>query len=383
MNVDFKSLIGAKSFEELMTQAREKMSESSITNWNTGGVFKTLAALCMQGIADLYTLIYETILPNSYAKTAKGKWLDFIAEDVDVQRHLATKTIGNVKFIRNEAVTGAIKIESGSIVKTPMTANGEELRYFVIEDVILEADCNEIAVKCQAEFEGAEYNVGQGTISILVTHINGISVSNDADWVANEGTDEEDDESLRERYFLRWNELSTGSTALAYKSWAKSVTGVLDAAVNDMHPRGQGTVDVIITSSDGVPTEALKKAVLNYIETKRPQCADVLVKEANLIPINITVEIWLPIDEGDTEKTIAEAAKVIQAMFVPNKDRKDISIQKIGRAFYNARLNKYLMGIDSVFNVVIASPANDVLVESGDLISRNEINITVKRVNLT
>ncbi|WIW70602.1 baseplate J/gp47 family protein [Anaerosinus gibii] len=383
MNVDFKSLIGAKSFEELMTQAREKMSESSITNWNTGGVFKNLAALCMQGLADLYKLIYETILPNSYAKTAKGKWLDFIAEDVDVQRHLATKTIGNVKFIRNEAVTGAIKIESGSIVKTPMTAKGEELRYFVIEEVILEESCNEIAVKCQAEFEGAEYNVGQGTISILVTHINGISVSNDADWVVNEGTNEEDDESLRERYFLRWNELSTGSTALAYKSWARSVTGVLDVAVNDMHPRGQGTVDVIITSSDGVPTEALKKAVLDYIETKRPQCSDVLVKEPNLIPINITVELWLPIDEGDTEETIAEGVKVTQAMFVPDEDKKDISIQKIGRGFYNARLNKYLMGIDSVFNVVIASPVDDVLVESGDLISRNEINITVKRVNLT
>lgn len=380
MNIDFKTLAGAKSFDELMTEARRRMKESTITNWNDGGVFKTLAALSMQGLADLYELLYKTVLPNCYAHSASGKWLDLIAKDVDVERHLATKAQGMVTFSRDKGANGVIKIEAGTIVKTEMTASGDELRYFVLADALLEANAESVEVLCQAEFEGATYNVGQGMLKILVTHISGVTIENKADWVTKEGADEESDEDLRERYFLKWNELSTGSTALAYKSWAKSVPGVLDAAVDDMHPRGQGTVDIIITSSDGAPTAALKQAVFDFVETKRPQCSDVLVREPELLATDIDVELWLPIDAGDTDEVTAAAQSIIQALFVPDEKHRDITAQKIGAGFYTAKLNRHLMELEHVFNVVIHAPAADVLAEKHQLVKRDGITVSIRRV---
>ena len=382
MATDFKTLIGAKSFDELMDAARLAMQGGKITNWNIGGVFRTLAALSMQGVSELYALLWEKVLPNSYAATATGNWLDLIAKDVDLERHWAEKAKGFVTMTREEATGGAVVIEAGSIVKTQTTASGDELRFFTARETILPEGATSVPVPVQAEFAGAKYNVSEGAITILVTHIYGIDgIANAADWLTDEGSDDESDDSLRERYFLRWNELSTGSTALAYKSWAMRTPGVLDAAVHDLHPRGQGTVDVIITSYDGEPSEALLSEVAAYIETKRPQCSDVLVKAPTPVPVDIAAALWLPGNAGDTEATIAEAQVIIQAMFVPDESRRQIAIQKIGQPFYRARLNRWLMDIEHVFNVVITSPAGDIEVQADQLVERGNVEITVVRID--
>jgi uncharacterized phage protein gp47/JayE len=379
---DFKALINAKSFDELMEGARLAMKGGKITNWNVGGVFRTLAALSMQGVSDLYALLWEKVLPNSYAATAQGSWLDLIAKDVDLERHWAQKARGFVTMARDEAAGGAIVIEAGSIVKTQTTAQGEELRYFTTEEAILPEGQIGALVPVQAEFAGARYNVSEGAITVLVTHIYGIDgITNAAGWLADEGSDDETDDSLRERYFLRWNELSTGSTALAYKSWAMRTPGVLDAAVHDLHPRGEGTVDVIITSYDGPPSDSLLAEVAAYIETKRPQCSDVLVKAPTPVPVDIAAALWLPGNAGDTEATIAEAQAAVRAMFVPDESRRQITAQKIGGPFYRARLSRWLMDIEHVFNVVITSPETDVEVQADQLVERGEVAISVVRVD--
>jgi uncharacterized phage protein gp47/JayE len=398
MATDFKALIGAKSFDELVDEARKKMAGGKITNWNIGGVFRTLAALSMQGVSELYALLADKILPNSYAATAGGAWLDLVCKDVDLERHWAQKAVGFITFGREET-GGAVAIEAGTIVKTLTTADGDELRYFVAAQTILPEGDLTVAVPVQAEFAGAKYNVSEGTVTVLVTHIYGIDYVTNAvhggtsaeyakdgeysaaeGWLKTEGSDDEGDGSLRERYYLRWNELSTGSTALAYKSWAMRAPGVLDAAVNDLHPRGQGTVDVIITSYDGSPSEPLLAEVAAYIETKRPQCSDVLVKAPEAVPLDIEVELWLPGNAGEDTDAIAEAQKVIQAMFVPSDGYRQIGIQKIGQPFYLARLNRWLMDIEHVFNVVIAAPGGDVEVAADQLAERAAVDIAIRRV---
>jgi uncharacterized phage protein gp47/JayE len=382
MAVNWKTLLGAKTFDELIEESRQRLiaKGSSITNWNIGGIFRTLTELAMQAVADLYALLVK-IVPMGYAKTATGQWLDLAAEDIMVPRHLEKKTVGLALFGRLQPGPG-VRIEVNTIVKTDMASDGDELRYFVTAETMLPEGALEVAVPVKAEFAGARYNVGQGYIKNLVTHIDGIdSVSNAAAWITEEGADQEEDEPYRERYFLKWDELSTGSTGQAYVSWARAVTGVMDAAVNDRNPRGQGTINVYITSTDGQPSQDLIGDVIAAIEKKRPQCVDVLITGPQLRVIDYDVTCWLPPNSGDEAATLAEAQAIIQAMHVKDATR-DLDIYRIGTDVIQARLNHYLMGIKDMFNVTINSPADTAMAEN-ELAIRGTINIAVQRTSGT
>lgn len=382
MAVDWKALIGAKTFDELVEESRQRLIDkgSSITNWNIGGIFRTLTELAMQAVADLHALLVK-IVPMGYAKTATGQWLDLAAEDIMVTRHQEQKTVGHILFGRLQPGP-SIRIAANSIVKTDMAADGDELRYFVSTETVLPENALAVFVPAQAEFAGARYNVGQGYIKNLVTHIDGIDyVTNAADWITEEGADREEDEPYRERYFLKWDELSTGSTGQAYASWARAVTGVTDAAVNDRNPRGQGTINVYITSADGQPSQDLIDAVIAAIDKKRPQCVDVLVTAPQLRVIDYDVICWLPPDAGDEAATFAEAQAVIQAMHVKDSVR-NIDIYRIGTDVIQARLNYYLMAIKDMVNVTTNSPVDTAMAEN-ELAIRGEINISVQRTSGT
>lgn len=386
--MNWRELIGIKSFSELIDDARLKLAagDSKITNWTVGGVFRTLVEVCCWGLAQLYSLLL-TVIPMGFLEYATGKWLDLKAADVDVARRIAVKTQGRVLFSRNgetDDLNMVVVISAGSIVKTNILDDGKELRYFVTQEMILASGETSIAVPVEAEFAGSAYNVGDGYIRVLVTHIPGIdAVTNSADWLTLEGADEESDQSLRERYKLRWHELSTGSTAKAYESWAYTIPGVIDVSVDDSHPRGDGTVDVIIASTKGAPTEALKQSVKDYIDTKRPECSDVQVLSPVLKTVDLDITLFLFPDRGESEVVKTAAETVIQKFFFYHDDDDAIEAQKIGDDYLNARIIRYLMAIQHVFNVRINSPAADVVVARSELATVGTININIERATET
>ena len=373
-------MIGAKSFDELVNDARLKLGtmNSGITSWVIGGVLRTLIELSCYGLAGLYALLVK-ILPMGFVKYAKGQWLDLWADSVGIERRKAKKAVGFVKFERDDPA-GVVKIPARSIVKTATTAQGVELRYFTESEVMLLTGETSVMVPVVAEFEGAEWNVGAGYIRVLVTHIPGIDrVSNGADWLISEGVDEEDNESLRKRYYLRWHELSTGSTAAAYESWALQVDGVLDAKAVDDHPRGGGTVDVVILGANGVPTEALKKAVKEHVDTRRPLCSDTLIKGPDERRVDLSVVLFLHPQQGEPEQVKIQTEKILQDFFIRRKEA-TIEAQRIGQDFIRARLSRYLMTLEDVVNVKIESPVADVAVSKSAMAMRGTIDIQTERV---
>lgn len=378
--MNWKELIGAKDFDDLVTEARLRLGQmnSGITNWVIGGVLRTLVELCCFGIAGLYRLLVQ-IVPMGFVKYATGKWLDLWADSVGIARRKAQKAEGFLLFERDEIGT-VVKIPARSIVKTETTASGQELRYFTTTEVLMLADQDRVAVPIVAELEGANWNVGAGYIRVLVTHIPGIdSVTNEADWLSSEGVDEEDDGSLRKRYYLRWEELSTGSTAGAYESWAYRVDGVEDVKVIDDHPRGDGTVDVIIRGANGRPTQALLDAVKKFIDTKRPKCSDVLVMGPVEKVIALNILLYLHPQFGDENIIRSAAEAVLQDFFIKRKGA-EITAQEIGQDFVKARLNRYLMEIEWVVNVDLILPTTDVFVNNDEIAARGNIQIDTNRV---
>lgn len=383
MAIKPEDLVPIKALSELMESAKTKLRDLKfrITNLRVGGVFYTLLEMTNQGLVDLYGLI-KTIVPQLYIDTATGQWLDFKAAGREVYRRPPQKTQGNVIFGRN-AAAGNIVISVDSIVATPIDRYGDRMKYLVYAQTVLQEGTLEVAVPCEAEFEGDQYNVGSGQITELITNIPGIDyVRNDEGWISREGTDEEGDESLRARGKGKWSELSVGGGRDAYISWAKSITGVAVVEVDDNHPRGQGTVDVIITSSAGVPTQDLINQVQTYINTKRPLCADVLVLGPEPVIVNWDVILYVHPEYGDLAEIQAEGENIIDIMFMYG-DTEHPEIKKVSTEFGVVRTQAIanLMTIEHSVNVAINQPAADIPLTPRQIAVKGAVNVVAQRVS--
>ena len=150
-----------------------------ITNFGSGGVFNTLLMIVLRGRIELIKLL-RAVLNNVFVSHAQGMWLELKAADFSKRRKPAVKTRGVITVSR--ALPGeAIRVTKGHVFKTEQDINGEELRFVVAQDTVLQQNALSVAVPVEAETEGARYNVPQGQISKSLIHIAGIdTVSNEA-----------------------------------------------------------------------------------------------------------------------------------------------------------------------------------------------------------
>jgi phage-related baseplate assembly protein len=137
-------------------------------------------------------------------------------------------------------------------------------------------------------------------------------VGNGADWLLREGADEETDAALQRRYALSWEALG-GVTGAKYKAVSLGVSGVADVRVNDQHPRGEGTVDVVVKSTAGLPTATLLEEVTAALDAEIVINHDVLVKGPS--PVAVAVDMTLVLLSGDEAATKALAENYIRDAF--------------------------------------------------------------------
>src|SRR5690606_696186 len=80
----------------------------------------------------------------------------------------------------------------------------------------------------EAEEPGDDYNLANGTLTVMVTPLAGVTVANPdpgtGTWITQTGADEESDPELRERCRNKWSTLGTGSTEDSYEFWAKQAS---------------------------------------------------------------------------------------------------------------------------------------------------------------
>jgi len=219
-----------------------------------------------------------------------GAWLDIHADQVEAPRQAMGKAKGTVHFTR-EASSGNISIAKGRIVRSEPDGTGRVHRFVTTEDAVMPNGQEEVAVPVESEDYGASANVTPGQISLIVTPIPGVdAVTNRSGWLLTEGVDKESDPNLKQRYSLQWKG-NDGYSSNAYERWARSVSGVLDVAVNDQHPRGQGTVDIVIRGMAGMPTEELLIKVREAIAPNAHQNDDWMVLAPS--PFNVAMSLVL------------------------------------------------------------------------------------------
>ena len=356
--------------DELVTELKEE--GFVITNFHSGGIFYTLLMIVLR-IEREFKMFLRAFLNNAFVTHASGAWLDLKATDYSKKRKKAQKAQGLVTVSRTDAEGDAVKIEKGHVFKTKKDINGEELRFFVLEATVLQKGAREVDVLVEAEMEGSRYNVPEGQITRSLTFLNGIDeITNGADWITREGSDTEDDDGLKTRTLRSWSELAARPIEDTFINAAESVPGVLFAQADCQHPRGQGTVDVIVTGTAGEATEGLLDAVREAVDKIAGPYDNILVKSSVVVPQDIEVVVATD-DVSDDAEIKGKVASVLTELLAVRK----------GRKFYELTLSDINHAIRSSYtaatNVSVTTPAQDVKLDKDKVITLGAVTVTVRR----
>lgn len=358
---------------DLKEEKIRELNESGfkITNFNSGGIFNSLLMIVLQIYIEFIKL-FRTVIPQMYVKHATGIWLVLKAQDYSKERKAATKVTG-ILTLSGSASHETITVPKGTTFKTDRDINGEELRFFSTEDVTFLTGTESVSVPIEAEMEGAKYNVSSGQIVKCIKHLEGVEkITNGEEWISIPGADIEEIESLRSRTLNSWSDLATGTIAAKYKSAAEKVDGVLYADVDQLHPRGQGTVDIIITSTAGSASEELLKRVEQAVEDVQGEYDNLLIKSADAIYQDISITATLP--------ALASSDGVeSRVVYAVNNYFKISSARNLNELIL---LDIYCTIKDEVpvlKNIKITDPADDVFLGKGNVIMLGNLNITVNQ----
>jgi uncharacterized phage protein gp47/JayE len=361
-------------FEKLKEATIAELREEGfvVSNFHSGGVFYTIMMIVLR-IKIEFTELLRTVLNNMFISHAHGAWLDIKAADYAKKRKKAQKTQGLITLSRMDEQGEAVKIPKGHVFKTEKDINGEELRFFALEPSILQKGTLTVDVLVEAETEGSRYNVPQGQITRSLTYLSGIStITNSKNWIVREGSDTEEDDSFRTRGLRSWSERATRTIEDTFINAAESVAGVLFAQADCNHPRGQGTIDVIVTGTAGEATEGLLSEVREAVELITGPYDNVLVKSS--VTVSQDVAISVTVNDAATDEEIKnKVASLLTELLAVRKGRKlyELRLSDINHAIRS--------GYASATNVEITSPMQDVKLAKDKVVTLGTVSVTVRR----
>lgn len=237
---------------------------------------------------------------NIFVDTATGEHLTLKCKERGVDRKQATPSSGYV----------TIKGKVGAIIPKGELVASELINFKIMENKTIPVG-GSISVLVQCESSGTIGNVPTNSITSFPKTLSGLYEVTNPDKFIN-GYNEESDEELRDRYYLKVRTPATSGNKYEYQSIALEVNGVGGARVI---PRwnGRHTVKVVIISSNktGAGQELITN-VFNHIEDKRPIGADITVISAKEKPINISVKLAVDIDNFTTADVQLEVIEKIK-----------------------------------------------------------------------
>ncbi|MBR3641716.1 MAG: baseplate J/gp47 family protein [Oscillibacter sp.] len=285
----------------------------------------------------------EWVLRQSFPQTASGEYLDRHAASRAISRASAARASGTLTFTAASAPSGEITIPSGT---TCMTRAG--IRFETTEDATIGSGETSASAAARAAEAGSTGNVPAGAVRVLTACPVAVTgVTNDAAFAG--GCDAEDDEALRKRVLETFLRLPNGTNAAWYEQTARGVPPVA-AAKAIGRARGVGTVDVYVSTAEGVPSAEVLAQLQAIFDERREIAVDVKVKAPSTNAVNVSVSVKTA--EGASFAQVSEAVSAAVTGFFDG--------QLLGKGVLLAALSERIYALEGVANVHIASPAADV-----------------------
>lgn len=226
------------TFEDIMNRALERVSDD--TDKREGSVIYDALSPIAAELAQAYIVI-DGIIDLVFPDTSVDEFLDRLVEQMGLSRNPATKAIRKGIFYDEDQNKMSIDIGTKFSI--------DELEYIVIEEI---KDYNGKTVlgeyKLECSTAGTIGNQPLGILLPLEYNIKNLGIAQLTD-ILIPGEDEEDDESLRKRYYEQANEKSFAGNIADYRKRTKEIEGVGAVKVIPVW-NGGGTVKLIILNSE-------------------------------------------------------------------------------------------------------------------------------------
>lgn len=297
----------------ILRDIRNLQSEADISTDSDHYVRSAAVAAAIEGLYQKLAWIYRQIFPD----TADEEELIHAAAIRGVRQKNAVAATG---FISLKGTAG-VELLQGSLLKH--MATGEE--FVTIDRAIIGDDGTGLAsIKAQAT--GVALNNLSGAGSLISPPL-GMDSSVQFVSPTTGGEDQEKAESLLARLLEIIQSPPAGGADYDYRRWAKEVDGIADALVLPKK-RGAGTVDVVVTASDGLPSAEAINQCLTHIETQCSVIADVWVYPPVIRTVDCTALVELAQDYKLADVQIA-AQKAYAALLGGLKPRDPLKLSQI------------------------------------------------------
>lgn len=275
MPLDFDSLSIAATPESLKAEMAKRLAAKGLDvdmreGSYTDQIYSEVAYQLYKGLS-----YHQTLLAAGVPSAESGPYLDRFGNMFGLSRTPATTAHVTVTFSGDDGIT----IPAGTVV-----LSNSGLRFATQWEAVISGGSAEVSAS--AVESGSIYNVAAGTVTRLSVSMGGISgVTNKAPGEG--GADAESDASYYERIHTFLSEPVASGNVNHYKQWARSVSGVGNAAVIPLW-NGNGTVKVVVASEDNQPVDgSIVTQTAQYIESVRPIGAEVTVVSVQALSINI------------------------------------------------------------------------------------------------
>ena len=287
----------SQTFESILNRMLEKIPDT--IDKREGSIIYDALAPAAAELAQMY-IEFDTILRLTFADTSSGEFLTRRAAEIGVTRKLATPA----------RRIGLMYDKDGALMDIPIGSR------FRAGDLIFVAQSRIGTGKYElvCETVGAVGNEPSGEL-LPVDYINGLATVVFGNFMER-GADEEDDESLRRRYFDSLRGQAFGGNIADYKSKTLAIEGVTAVKVYPVW-NGPGTVRLVILGANYLPADTgLVDRVQELIDPPpqgegygiAPIGHIVTVQSATSVTINVETSLIL-----DTGYTAASVLPDVQA----------------------------------------------------------------------
>lgn len=131
----------------------------------------------------------------------------------------------------------------------------------------------------------------------------------------------EEDDALRERVQLVYEGLTTAGPRNSYILHARNASGLVADATAQSPLPAEVVVTVLSLDGDGAASAALLDEVRSYLNDDdiRPVADRLTVQSAKVLPYRIDAVLWMTGDGPETEATLAECNRRLQAWINPRR----------------------------------------------------------------
>lgn len=285
-------------------------------------------------VAELLEFYLPETIKIMFPQFAYGEWLDLHAKNIGLTRKSPNKAYGVL------SITGipGTEIPIGFRFAAPAVGDNPAIEFTANETVYIDSK-GKANVSITAVEAGIIGNIAENTIVIMSSPISGVvSITNQEHTTG--GTEEENDDSLRER-ILEYNQNIDASFVgcdADYIRWAKEVDGVGAAfVIPEWDLDVPNSVKVVVLDANGEPAnEAIVNAVYNYImspgdrvERKAPIGAIVTVSSPALLIVNISFKLVCEVNYNPTF-VIEQFKKNLQTYYVEAKEESKVKYSRVG-----------------------------------------------------